>query len=89
MACPYVSGLAALIMSMRGNLNGAQVKKLIEDNVQVKSQFKGLVTTGGLIDIDKTISAVISGDTSGPDPTPEPICKDNETVGDDWCRKYR
>ena len=89
MACPYVSGLAALIMSMRGNLNGAQVKKLIEDNVQVKSQFKGLVTTGGLINIYKTISAVISGDTSGPDPTPAPVCKDNDTVGDAWCRKYR
>ena len=58
MACPMVSGLAALVMSMRANLDGAWVKQLIEKNVQSKSQFRGLVTTGGLIDVDRTIKAL-------------------------------
>ena len=58
MACPQVSGLAALLMSMRGNLTPAQVKQLIEQNVQKKSQYTGKVSTGGLIDVDKTISAI-------------------------------
>jgi len=64
MACPQVSGLAALVMSMRGNLTPAQVKQLIEQNVQKKSQYTGKVSTGGLIDVDKTISA-ITGNNGG------------------------
>merc|ERR1719295_2068073 len=58
MACPMVSGLAALVRSMRGNLNGREVKQLIEQNVQKKSQFSRLVSIGGLIDVDKTIGAI-------------------------------
>ena len=58
MACPQVSGLAALVMSMRGNLTPAQVKQRIEQNVQKKSQYTGKVSSGGLIDVDKTISAI-------------------------------
>ena len=34
MACPMVSGLAALMMSMRGQVSPAEVKDLIELNVQ-------------------------------------------------------
>ena len=58
MACPQVSGLAALVMSTRGNLTPAEVKQLIEQNVQKKSQYTGKVSSGGLIDVDKTISAI-------------------------------
>ena len=81
-----VSGLAALIMTMRGNLNGAQVKQLIEQNVQKKSQFNGLVTTGGLIDVDKTIEAVIGGG-SATTPVPPP-CADKQGR-EAWCQRYR
>ena len=70
MACPMVSGLAALLMSMRANLKGAQVKQLIEQNVQSKSQFRGRVTSGGLIDVDKTIKALTDRDNGGDDGTP-------------------
>ena len=86
MACPMVSGLAALIMTMRGNLNGSQVKQLIEQNVQKKSQFNGLVTTGGLIDVDKTIKVVIGGgSTTTPPPPP---CADKQGR-EAWCQRYR
>ena len=42
MACPQVSGLSALIMTMKGDLTPAEVKRLIEQNVQTKSQYNGL-----------------------------------------------
>jgi len=61
MACPQVSGLAALIMTMHGGMTAAEVRKAIEDNVQKKNQYTGLVSTGGLIDAGKTIKALKSG----------------------------
>ena len=66
---PHVSGLAALVMSMRGNLRAVEVKRLIERNVLKKSQFKGLVTTGGQIDVGKTIGAITGTGTN---------CKDRD-----------
>ena len=39
MACPMVSGLAALMMSMRGQVSPAEVKDLIELNVQKKWKY--------------------------------------------------
>ena len=85
-----VSGLAALVMSMRGSLNGAQVKQLIEQNVQKKSQFSGLVSTGGLIDVDKTIGAITGGGGGPPITTtpPTPTCAD-QPGRESWCQRYR
>jgi len=85
MACPMVSGLAALVMSMRANLNGAQVKRLIEQNVQSKSGLKGLVTTGGLIDVDKTIKALTNGDDGNNGGNPS--CKD-QLGREAWCQRF-
>ena len=65
MACPHVAGLAALIKTMRGDLTGQQVKLFIERNVQKKEKYKGLVTTGGLIDVAATIIAVKNSDNTG------------------------
>ena len=53
MATPFVSGLAGLILSIKNELSGGEVKKLITENVQsMSSQF---VSSGGLIDIAKTL----------------------------------
>ena len=57
MACPHASGLAALIMTMNGGLDGAEVRTLIEDNVQPKPYYECLVSSGGLIDMKETIIA--------------------------------
>jgi len=65
MACPQVSGLAALIMTMKGDLTPAEVKRLIEQNVQTKSQYNGLVSSGGLIDVNKTVCAITNCGGSG------------------------
>ena len=60
MACPQVSGFAALIRTMRPDLNGQQVRALIENNVQLKSDYTDLVSSGGLIDVGKTLKALKS-----------------------------
>merc|ERR1712223_295876 len=61
MACPHVSGLAALIMTMRDNMSAHEVRQLIEANVRVKSEYAPFVSTGGLIDVGATIKALKSG----------------------------
>ena len=57
-AAPYVAGLAGLILSMNKELTGERVKKYIEDNVQKFDQYDDYVTTGGLIDVGKTLTDV-------------------------------
>ena len=42
MACPMVSGLAAMMMSMRGDVSPAEIKELIELNVQKKAKYMAL-----------------------------------------------
>ena len=57
MATPFVSGLAALILSINKGLSGKEVKELIKANVKKgMSGYTGqYVSSGGLIDIAKTI----------------------------------
>jgi len=68
MACPQVSGLAALLWTMRGDLTGPQVRQLIEANVQVKPQYAAYVSTSGLIDVGATIKALKNGGAPNPEP---------------------
>jgi len=58
MACPMVSGLAALIMTMRDGMSAEEVRQLIEANVRVKEEYSTFVSTSGLIDVGATIKAL-------------------------------
>ena len=60
MACPHVSGFAALILTMRCDLSGEQVKQLIMDNAQRHFMYEDLVSSGGIIDVGRTLSALKS-----------------------------
>jgi len=82
MACPQVSGLAALIMTMR-DISGAQLKQLIEANVQQKSQYADFVTTSGLIDVLATVQAA-AGDDSTPSPPDDSVCIDIKIRTERW-----
>ena len=63
MATPFVSGLAALILSLKNEISGANVKELIMNNVQELSDFqKGFVNSGGLIDVAKTLDSALRGE---------------------------
>ena len=57
-AAPFVSGLAALIMSIK-TMTAIETKNYILDNVQVKSQYANYVSSSGLLDAYATINAVI------------------------------
>ena len=58
MACPHVSGLAAMLITLRCGLSGKEIRFLIENNVQLKPFYRDLVSSGGLIDVAKTIRAL-------------------------------
>merc|ERR1712038_1156171 len=79
MACPQVSGLAALIMTMRDNMSAHQVRQLIEANVRVKSEYASYVSTSGLIDVGATIKALKGG--SGNNTTSKPTTLKPTTTG--------
>merc|ERR1712038_1506753 len=79
MACPQVSGLAALIMTMRDNMSAHQVRQLIEANVRVKSEYASFVSTSGLIDVGATIKALKDG--SGNNTTSKPTTLKPTTTG--------
>merc|ERR1711981_83241 len=64
MACPQVSGLAALMRSMRATLTGKEVRDMIEANVQKKAAYVDKVSSGGLIDVGATIKALKNSDTA-------------------------
>ena len=56
MATPFVSGLAALIASIKNGLSGEEMKEIIMVNAQEMNGYTGqYVSSGGLIDIAKTL----------------------------------
>ena len=78
MACPAVAGLAALVASMNSTRSGMEIKQLIMDNVQVKDKYADIVSTSGLIDVEKTIKAATAKDCSG-------SCYLDYWKGDNYC----
>ena len=58
MACPLVAGLAALLATMQDQFNVTEIKTMIEKNVNKKDHYKDLVSSGGLIDAEKTIRSL-------------------------------
>ena len=72
MACPQVSGLAALMRSMRADLTGQQVRYMIEANVQKKEIYADKVSSGGLIDVGATIKALKNNNGTSTTTPPNP-----------------
>ncbi|MGF7117269.1 S8 family serine peptidase [Methanobacterium oryzae] len=60
MATPYVSGLAALIKSMRPDLNVLQVKYTILNNVDFISSLSGKISTSGVINAYKSLTNIVT-----------------------------
>ncbi len=70
MAAPFVTGVAALIMSIRPDLTTEQIKALILDNVDKIDALSGKCVTGGRLNAYKAVKAAtepqtFTGDVNG------------------------
>ncbi len=71
MAVPHVSGLAALILSVRPDLSSADVRELIQQNaVSISQPRPNLYSGWGLINAGQTLGASSTWVTITPTPTP-------------------
>jgi subtilisin family serine protease len=68
MACPHVSGTAALVMAQFPSDTVLQVKARILDNVDVLPGLSGKVGTGGRLNAMQAVGGSESTDTDPPDP---------------------
>ncbi|MBQ7779735.1 MAG: S8 family serine peptidase [Clostridia bacterium] len=69
-AAPFVSGAAALIMSVRPDLSPAEVKKCIMDSVDKSNAFAGKCVSGGRLNVYKAVRLAtqpqtFTGDVNG------------------------
>ncbi|MBR3241115.1 MAG: S8 family serine peptidase [Parasporobacterium sp.] len=52
MACPAVSGMAAVLKAQNPDVNGAELKTLVKAKVRKLPSLEGLTKTGGMIDFN-------------------------------------
>ena len=60
MATPYVTGIAALILSENPNLSAIQVKNKIMDSCDARSALSAYCVTGGIVNAYKSVLGVFS-----------------------------
>lgn len=70
MAAPHVTGVAALIMSIRPDLSATEIKSIILDNVDIVASLEGKCITGGRLNAYKAVRAAtesrtFTGDVNG------------------------
>lgn len=70
MAAPLVSGVLALMIARRPDLNYLQIRQALLSNVDTLSSLSGKVSTGGRINAYKALNAIATG--TNPKPTPVP-----------------
>jgi len=59
-ATAHVTGLAALLLGLRPNLNSDEVMKLILENVDKKDHLKGKLKTEGVVNLENSIRKAIA-----------------------------
>lgn len=64
-SAPLVTGVAALVMSQRPDLNHRQVRQVILNNVDLISTLTGKVSTGGRLNARKALNASLLSDNDG------------------------
>lgn len=60
MATPFVSGAAALLLSISDNLSSAQMREMIIDTVAENTALSGKVDSSGIIDVGKLVKTNVS-----------------------------
>lgn len=73
MATPHVSGAAALMWAYTPTLTVSEVVSDIKSSVRTHAAWSGIVSTGGILDLEATINAVIArAGTPSPSPSNSP-----------------
>ena len=65
MAAPHVSGAAALMLAVDGNLTVAELKAGLLDTVDPLPTLLGLTVTGGRLNLNQAVRSVAARRTSG------------------------
>ncbi|MBF0360417.1 MAG: S8 family serine peptidase [Oligoflexia bacterium] len=65
MACPYVSGVASLVISAKPNLNWKEVRNILFNSVTKLDSLKGITTTSGMVNAYNALNLAL-----GNNPTP-------------------
>jgi subtilisin family serine protease len=59
MACPHVSGAAALVWSFNPSLSALEVKSILLDSVEVKPAYMGKVATAGRLNVHRALQVAM------------------------------
>ncbi len=70
MATPIVSGIAALLKSVKPDATYQELKNALIKGVDVSSAFQGRVASNGRVNARKALEAIGATPGPGPDPTP-------------------
>ncbi len=66
MASPHVAGAAALLLAFDPSLTVTQLRNALLNNVDKKGALSGKVVTGGRLNLNKALQAVVAGDLNSP-----------------------
>ncbi|TYQ16376.1 UNVERIFIED_CONTAM: YD repeat-containing protein [Acetivibrio alkalicellulosi] len=75
MAAPFVTGIAALLISIEPDITSSDMADRIKTNVVVSPKLSGKVASGGRVDADAVLRDIIPSpeeDLPAPTPTPDP-----------------
>jgi subtilisin family serine protease len=86
MAAPHVAGAAAMLLSQRPDLTVPQLKSILLSSVDKKTSLTGLVASGGRLNVNNAVVAVLSDRTPPSIPVLSVTSINVTSIGLSWTR---